>query len=263
VTWAGYLARFHHERAGVTELVLGRCRDRRGTTPYEWLAELVDDRGPVLDLACGNAPLWPWLAGGGYLGADRSAAELALAASRGAGPLVRADSAALPVAGDTVRLVVCAMALMLLEPLPRALAEVARVLRPGGRLVAIVPAHRPLTARDAVVAAGLVAAVGRLSYPNGAALADPAGGFAAAGLRLVGDEARRFGYRLTGPADADALLDSLYLPGGSRHRVRAGRAYLRALARVRATVPVPVRRLVADREPVVRTGGSPLPRSRW
>jgi SAM-dependent methyltransferase len=262
VTWTEYLAGFHHERAGVTEVVLSRCVDRRGATPYDWLAELASDSAeppaaslasrdrsdaPVLDLACGSAPLRRVLAGCGYLGVDRSAAELSRAASQGAAPLVRADGAALPVADRTVRLVVCAMALMLLEPLPRVLAEIARVLRPGGRLIAIAPAHRPLTARDAGVAAGLVATVGRLSYPNDAALANPSSGFAAAGLRLVGDESRRFTYRLTGPGDADLLLDSLYLPGVSRHRVRAGRAYLRALARVGATVPVPIRRLVAAR----------------
>ncbi|MGH3683177.1 MAG: hypothetical protein ACRDT2_23375, partial [Natronosporangium sp.] len=104
----------------------------------------------------------------------------------------------------------------------------------------------PLTGRDALVAGGLVAAVGRrLSYPNDRALADPAGLFATVGLRLVGDQSRRFGYRLAGPADADALLDSLYLPRVPPHRRRAARAYLRGLARIRATVPVPIRRLVA------------------
>lgn len=247
MTWDAYLSQFHQQRAGITERVLGRCRDRRGTTPYDWLAELVDHQaGPVLDLACGSAPLWPALAGRRYLGVDRSAAELSVAAARGAGPLVRADAAALPIADGSVRLVVCAMGLMLLAPLPRALAEILRGLPAGGTLVAIVPASRPLTGRDALVAGGLVAAAGRrLSYPNDPALADPAGLFATAGLRLVEDRSRRFGYRLAGPADADALLDSLYLPRLPRHRRRAARAYLRGLARVRATVPVPIRRLVA------------------
>ncbi|MPZ27430.1 MAG: methyltransferase domain-containing protein [Micromonosporaceae bacterium] len=270
--WSDYLARFHRERAGITELVLSRCVDRDGATPYDWLAELAGptaqpagppaagepgDATPVLDLACGSAPLWPrlagrtYLAGRSYLGVDRSAAELSLAAGRGAAPLVRADAAALPVADRTIRLVVCAMALMITQPLPRVLAEIGRVLRADGRLVAIVPASRPLTVRDVAVVAGLAASAGRLSYPNDAALADPAGQFRAAGLRLVGDQARRFAYPLTTPADADALLASLYLPGVRPRRVRAARGYLRALARVHATVPVPIRRLDAraDRPP--------------
>jgi SAM-dependent methyltransferase len=245
MTWVEYLARFHQQRAGVTERVLRRCVDRRGATPYDWLAEPAADAAPVLDLACGSAPLWPRLAGRRYLGVDRSTAELALAASRGAGPLVRADAAALPVADRTVRLVVCAMALMIVEPLPRVLAEIGRVLAPGGRLVAIVPTSGPPPARDVAVAAGLVATAGRLSYPNDPALADPSDVFTAAGLRLVGDEARRFTYRLTAPADADKLLDSLYLPRVPPRRVRVARAYLHMLARVHARVPVPIRRLVA------------------
>lgn len=199
--------------AGATETVLRRCVDRRGVNPYEWLAELAGEAAPVLDLACGSAPMWPALAGRRYLGLDRSDAELSGAAARGAGPLVRADAAALPVADGAVRLVVCPMALMLLRPLPQVLAETARVLAPGGRLAAIVPADRPLSVRGAAVAAGLVAALGRrLSYPNDAALADLSGRFAAAGLRLAADQLQRFAYRLTSRGDADALLDSLYLP---------------------------------------------------
>jgi SAM-dependent methyltransferase len=249
------LARFHDERAGITEQVLGRCRDRLGATPYDWLGEQVGGAVPVLELACGSAPLWPRLAGRTdlgvtylgvtYLGVDLVAAELARAAARGAGPLVRADAAALPLADRTVRLVVCPMALMIMQPLSRVLAEIGRVLQDGGRLVAIVPATRPLLFRDVVKVAGLAATAGRLSYPNDAALAAPAGRLAAAGLRLVSDEARRFGYRLRGPDDAETLLASLYLPGVPPYRVRAARAYLRALARLRATVPVPLRRLVA------------------
>jgi hypothetical protein len=141
------------------------------------------------------------------------------------------------------------MGLMILEPLSQVLAEATRVLRGGGRLVAIVPATRPVTIRDTAVVAGLVSATGRLSYPNDLALADAASLFRAAGLRLVADEARRFSFRLATPGDADLLLDSLYLPAVRSWRVRAARAYLRALARAHAAVPVPLRRLVAVTRP--------------
>ncbi len=55
--WRAYLDRFHHERAGVTEDLLGRAVDASGATPYDWLAGAVSGRGRVVDLACGSAPL--------------------------------------------------------------------------------------------------------------------------------------------------------------------------------------------------------------
>ncbi len=242
--WAGYLERFHQQRAGITETVLSRCVDRHGLDPYQWAVQPAGRAGPVLDLACGSGPLWPHLTARPYLGIDRSASELSLAAARGARPLVGADATALPVADSTVTVVVCAMALMIMKPLAPILTEIARVLRSGGRLVALVPANRPLGAPGALVAAGLVAATGPLRYPNDAALADPTEAFGRAGLRIIADDTHRFGYRLTGTARADALLDSLYLPGLPRRRVQAARAWLRALATVGATAPVPLRRLV-------------------
>jgi SAM-dependent methyltransferase len=243
--WPGYLDRFHRQRPGITETVLSRCADRHGLNPYQWAAAPAGQAGPVLDLACGSGPLWPHLTARRYLGVDRSAGELSLAAARGARRLVRADATALPVADSTVRVVVCAMALMLMRPLEQVLAEIGRVLRSDGHLVALLPARRPLGAAGAMVAAGLVAATGPLRYPNDAALADPPGAFRRAGLRIVADDTRRFGYRLVDTARADVLLDSLYLPGLSPRRVHAARGWLRALATVGATVPVPLRRLVA------------------
>jgi SAM-dependent methyltransferase len=245
--WPGYLDRFHRQRAGITETVLSRCVDRRGLNPYQWAARPTGQAGPVLDLACGSGPLWPHLPARPYLGVDRSAGELSLAAVRGARPLVRAEATALPVADGTVRVVACAMALMILQPLERIVAEIVRVLHGDGQLVALVPANRPLGITDKLIAAGLVTATGPLRYPNDSALAAPAAMFRRAGLRLAADHTRRFGYRLATPAHADALLESLYLPGVPSGRVRAAHAWLRALATVGATVPVPVRRLVAVR----------------
>lgn len=243
--WAGYLDRFHQQRPGITETVLSHCADRNGLNPYQWAAAPAGQTGPVLDLACGSGPLWPYLTTRPYLGVDRSAGELSLAAARGAGPLALADATALPLADRTVRVVVCAMALMIMQPLERVLTEAARVLRSDGHLVAVVPANRPLGVAGTLVAAGLLAATGPLRYPNDAALADPAGVFGQAGLRIVADDTRGFSHRLGTPARSDALLDSLYLPGRSPRRVHAARAWLRALAMVGATVPVPLRRLVA------------------
>ncbi|NUR05351.1 MAG: class I SAM-dependent methyltransferase, partial [Streptomyces sp.] len=87
MSWPGYLAAFHQQRPGVTEAVLSHAH-HEGRTPYQWLLEAVPAHGSVLDLACGSAPLWPALRGRRCLGVDASAAELALARSRGAGPLL-------------------------------------------------------------------------------------------------------------------------------------------------------------------------------
>ncbi|WP_199040862.1 hypothetical protein [Glycomyces salinus] len=64
--------------------------------------------------------------------------------------------------------------------------------------------------------------------------------FGEAGLTLVGEERRRFVFRLGGVEDAEVFLDSLYLPSASERR-------LRACSRLGASMPIPVRRLIATR----------------
>ncbi|MGH3279559.1 MAG: hypothetical protein ACRDNW_10530, partial [Trebonia sp.] len=73
-------------------------------------------------------------------------------------------------------------------------------------------------------------------------------------LRVTTDSRRRFGYRLLGPADADQFLSALYLPGTPAARCRLARGYLRLLARLRYEMPVPLRRITAE-----RTGDSAAP----
>ncbi|MBO8202263.1 class I SAM-dependent methyltransferase [Streptomyces smyrnaeus] len=248
--WQRYLDDFHTHSPGITESVLSRAT-HEGRTPYDWLLDGVPqlERGPVLDLACGSGPLSRRLSGHGYLGVDGSAEELALAAARGAGPLVRADATRLPLVPGSFRVVVCSMSLQILTPLPEVLRETVRVLAPNGCLVALVPDSGPLRGLDALWLTGLLTALGRtLTYPN-----DPLLGprlsqlLHDAGLRPAEDRRRRFAYRMRSAADAEVFLDSLYLPCLLPWRRRAARRWLHAAARARAQLPVPVRRIVAFR----------------
>jgi demethylmenaquinone methyltransferase/2-methoxy-6-polyprenyl-1,4-benzoquinol methylase len=88
----------------------------------------------VVDLACGTGDLCADLVRAGLrpLGVDMSSGMLA--AAHTTVPLVRADVVSLPLPDRSVDGATCGFALRNLVDLPRFLAEVARVVRPGGRI---------------------------------------------------------------------------------------------------------------------------------
>lgn len=114
----------------------------------------------LLDLCCGNAPLaqlWlevAWPAGGGSLDAVDAAqvappwlAQLPLEARRAIRVLAGVDAASLPFPPASFDL--CTSQYGVEYVGPAALHEAWRVLRPGGRLAAVVHHHRSLPVRIA------------------------------------------------------------------------------------------------------------------
>lgn len=96
----------------------------------------------VVDLACGTGDFCRELAAAGLrpLGMDLSMGMLA--AARTDAPLAQADALALPLPDGSIDGVTCGFALRNLVAIPPFLDEVARVVRPGGR-VALVEVAEP------------------------------------------------------------------------------------------------------------------------
>jgi len=117
--------------------------------PIEWLA--IPQGGVALDVGCGPGNITALLAraagpGGLALGVDISRAMLARAVRAEAGPhtgFLLADAQRLPFRDETVDAVVSSAALQLIPDTEAALAEMSRVLRPGGRLAVMVPIAGP------------------------------------------------------------------------------------------------------------------------
>lgn len=88
----------------------------------------------VLDLACGTGDLSVLLAARGHrvLGVDLSMGMLR--ANRADAPIVQADSLALPLGDGAVAGATCGYALRNFTDLEGTFAELARVVRPGGRI---------------------------------------------------------------------------------------------------------------------------------
>jgi demethylmenaquinone methyltransferase / 2-methoxy-6-polyprenyl-1,4-benzoquinol methylase len=97
----------------------------------------------VLDLACGTGDLCRELASSGLLPLGIDLSYGMLAAARTPAPLVQGDALRLPLRTAAVDGVTCGFALRNLAALEPFLAELARVLRPGGRIALLEVATPP------------------------------------------------------------------------------------------------------------------------
>ena len=151
-----FLVDFHEALPGATAEAFGalpvQFRGRAFASSYEVLAAAVPGEGPltVLDLACGSGFLLSLLAarqqpGLALIGVDMSAAELHIAAADlgDRARLIEARAQDIPVAAHSVDAIVCHLALMLMGNADPVLAELARVLKPGGTIAAVVGGPNP------------------------------------------------------------------------------------------------------------------------
>ena len=101
--------------------------------------------GGALDVGCGSGEIAAWFADAGWhvTAADLSPAMIEVARNKGSGRSIDfvtlSPGAGLPFADGGFDLVVCSSVLEYVGDLPHHLAEVARVLRPGGWFFATVP----------------------------------------------------------------------------------------------------------------------------
>src|SRR5437763_16176640 len=119
----------------------------------------------VVDLACGTGDLCRDVAAAHYrpVGIDLSAGMLAHA--RTSAPLVQADVLRLPVRSGSVDGAVCGFALRNFVELPPFFGELARVLRPGGRIALLdvaQPSNRLLRAGHSAYFGHVVPRIGAL-----------------------------------------------------------------------------------------------------
>jgi demethylmenaquinone methyltransferase/2-methoxy-6-polyprenyl-1,4-benzoquinol methylase len=101
----------------------------------------LPSRATVVDLACGTGDFCEELGRSGYhaFGVDLSAGMLA--AAHAAAPLTRADVTRLPLGDASVDGATCGFALRNVVDIEELFAELARVVRPGGRIALLETAE--------------------------------------------------------------------------------------------------------------------------
>ncbi len=113
---------------------------RLSTIEEPTMQRLLDSMPPslILDAACGTGRYSVYLAERGHrvIGIDRSSEMLVKARrKRSQAEFGEGDLTALPLESASVDVAVCALALVHLPDMSGAVAELARVVRPGGRII--------------------------------------------------------------------------------------------------------------------------------
>ncbi|NHQ85535.1 methyltransferase domain-containing protein [Iodobacter sp. HSC-16F04] len=147
-----FLIDFHNQQPGITshsfQSLSAAMGGRLYASSYECLAKDVASDATVLDLACGDGFLLSLLPARTLIGVDMSTGELAAARHRlgDRATLHQGKAQSLPVENQRCDIVLCHMALMLMDQLDVVLGEIHRVLRPNGRFSFIIGTAAPASA---------------------------------------------------------------------------------------------------------------------
>lgn len=148
--WADHIQEVHRLNPGFTAQSFAPLKDALGLNSYARLARLVPegDGSRILDLACGDGDLTSQIltrlgSRGQVVGLDLSLAEIERAKTRvqdSRASFIQARAEALPFPEQSFDLVLCHLALMLMNPVGPVVHEIGRMLKPGGSFAAVLPA---------------------------------------------------------------------------------------------------------------------------
>jgi SAM-dependent methyltransferase len=145
--WEEHLIEAHKIAPSMTPYAFAPHKTKEGKNSYELLADKLSNKdSTILDLACGDGHLIQYLLPklgpeGRIYGADMSSGELDVAKKTYKDSRVQFHEARaqnLPLKSESVDLVLCHMAFMLMTPIEPVVRELARVLKPGGKFVAVI-----------------------------------------------------------------------------------------------------------------------------
>ncbi len=215
-------------------------------TPYEWLARAVSSSARrVLDLSCGASGLGARLASPGRLVVSVDETESCLRAEDDGRPLVQADPLNLPFADGSFDAVVTSLGLGLADDRMVFLAEVARVLRPGGVFAGLTPSLRPMSIEDVRIASQLGAYLRVSPHLPGTVEFRAKTMLGAVGLTKMEDSRGRHHFEVCNRADAELLVGGLR-QAGDRARAASAIDFLASRAeKDPVRIPLPMRRIVA------------------
>ena len=150
---------------------------RTGPHPQDVALARIIERRPdrVLEVGCGQGAFAAGLVGRGIdvIAVDQSERMVELTAARGVDAR-RADVQSLPFEDDAFDVVAANYMLYHVPDLPRACAEIARVLRPGGVLVAVTNSKRQLKELWDLIGRRGGGGADRFGSENGAAILETA-----------------------------------------------------------------------------------------
>ena len=157
-----------------------------------------------------------------------------------------ADARRLPVPDGSIDTVVSSMGLMLVRPVEAAVAEIRRVLRPGGTLALLVPATWPIRPSDVALGLPLTVALrGPGSMPQQLSPRRMRRVLRAGGFGTLDVARRRFPFPVHSEEHAALAVRALYTPGRSPRQLARAESMLARWSQPAAELPVPLMRVVA------------------